>query len=243
MLIPDLKFDVAFKDDLDPVVMAANADLEIVYWSDGVERLLGFSRDSVLGRLPFEVFMSAQDETLAAEYFSRLLNGRVQPEELWRPYTALTASGERIACDWYHQVVRDSDEGQVLAVLCLVVPADGVGRQDRFQVVIDQYAEHVRCWADRRQQSRENWNRLFSEYCSAAQFSEGSYATLTPRERELVQALVESLRLKLAARKLGISPNTARNHLKSVFTKLQVHSQEQLISKVRALSGVQRALD
>lgn len=234
MLIPDLKFDPASDNDSDLAVMAANADLEIVYWSRGAEHLLGFSRDSVLGRLPFEGFMSAQDYTLAAEYFSRLLDGRLPTEELWRNYAAHTASGDRLDCDWYHQVVRDADDEQVLVVLCLVVPADHRGRQQHCQMVIDQYAERVRTWACSQKQRWQAWNQLFSECRSAARFQEGVYATLTPRERELVQALVQTLRLKLAARELGISPNTARNHLKSVFSKLQVHSQEQLISKVRA---------
>ncbi len=237
MLLPDFKLNHVPDHEKDLAVMAANTDLEIVYWSDGSEQLLGFSRDIVLGRLPFEVFMSAQDYTLAADYYSRLLNGKIKSVELWRTYTAHTASGDPLACDWYHQVVRDSDGQQVLAVLCLVVPADNHGRQARYQQVIDQYAERVRCHADHRQLRWESWNRLFKKHRNAARFDDGSYATLTPRERELVQALVQSLRLKLAARKLGISPNTARNHLKSVFSKLQVHSQEQLISKVRDLAG------
>jgi len=52
---------------------------------------------------------------------------------------------------------------------------------------------------------------------------------ITPREREIVCALVCYRRLSRVADELGISVHTARNHLKSVFRKLNVHSQDELL--------------
>lgn len=52
---------------------------------------------------------------------------------------------------------------------------------------------------------------------------------LTPREQQVLTALLAGQRVPSIARALGISPNTVRNHLKSIFHKLHVHSQAQLL--------------
>ena len=60
-------------------------------------------------------------------------------------------------------------------------------------------------------------------------------ADLTPREAEVLTHLVSGKRSPAIAQKLHISPNTVRNHLKSVFRKLGVTSQTQLIERMRSL--------
>jgi DNA-binding NarL/FixJ family response regulator len=52
---------------------------------------------------------------------------------------------------------------------------------------------------------------------------------VTPREREIIRGLVCYRRLSTVADVLGISVHTARNHLKSVFRKLNLHSQDELL--------------
>ena len=56
---------------------------------------------------------------------------------------------------------------------------------------------------------------------------------LSQREQEVVRALLESGRVPSIARSLYISPHTVRNHLKSVFRKLGVSSQAELIERLR----------
>jgi FixJ family two-component response regulator len=53
---------------------------------------------------------------------------------------------------------------------------------------------------------------------------------LSTREREIVEHLSRGNRVPEIALELGISPNTVRNHLKSVFRKLGVSSQVELLS-------------
>jgi FixJ family two-component response regulator len=53
---------------------------------------------------------------------------------------------------------------------------------------------------------------------------------LSAREREIVEHLSGGHRVPEIATTLGISPNTVRNHLKSVFRKLGVSSQVELLS-------------
>lgn len=56
---------------------------------------------------------------------------------------------------------------------------------------------------------------------------------LSPREREIVGAVVTGKRVSAVARSLDISPHTVRNHLKSIFRKLGVHSQVELLGRLR----------
>jgi DNA-binding CsgD family transcriptional regulator len=58
---------------------------------------------------------------------------------------------------------------------------------------------------------------------------------LTPREHEIMLRLLVGSRVDSIGRRLGISSNTVRNHLKSIFRKLEVHSQQEAIDRFRQL--------
>jgi DNA-binding NarL/FixJ family response regulator len=53
--------------------------------------------------------------------------------------------------------------------------------------------------------------------------------SVTPREKEIIRGLVCYRRVSTVAEVLGISVHTARNHLKSIFRKLNLHSQDELL--------------
>jgi DNA-binding NarL/FixJ family response regulator len=54
---------------------------------------------------------------------------------------------------------------------------------------------------------------------------------LTKREMDIVNGIIEGLSYKLLANKYGISIDTVRKHIKSIYRKLQINSKGQLISK------------
>jgi DNA-binding CsgD family transcriptional regulator len=58
-------------------------------------------------------------------------------------------------------------------------------------------------------------------------------AKLTDREWEVACRIASGDRVSLLSEELTISPNTVRNHLKSIFRKLGVTSQAQLVRRVR----------
>ena len=60
---------------------------------------------------------------------------------------------------------------------------------------------------------------------------------LSPREQEVLMHLVAGERVPAIARVLHISPHPVRNHLKSMYRKLSVSTQSELIQKVRDISG------
>ncbi len=70
---------------------------------------------------------------------------------------------------------------------------------------------------------------------SAVTLDHVELADLSVREREVLALLMAGERVPAIAKELHISPHTVRNHLKSVFRKLDVGSQSELIQRVRAL--------
>lgn len=54
---------------------------------------------------------------------------------------------------------------------------------------------------------------------------------LTPREIQLLAALADGHSYDSAAVDLGVTPNTVRSHIRSIYEKLQVHTQTEAVSK------------
>ena len=55
--------------------------------------------------------------------------------------------------------------------------------------------------------------------------------TLSPREKDVLQALVEGLSYKMIADRIGISFETVRSHIKHVYEKLHVHNSAEAVAK------------
>jgi DNA-binding NarL/FixJ family response regulator len=85
--------------------------------------------------------------------------------------------------------------------------------------------------------SPDTWKEMVDRVNRLAERSQSlqsgsTHGRLSPREAELVRALIYYRHLGLAAEVMDISLHTARNHLKSVFRKLNVHSQEELFRQL-----------
>jgi DNA-binding NarL/FixJ family response regulator len=60
-----------------------------------------------------------------------------------------------------------------------------------------------------------------------------AFPQLSDRERDVLGLLAEGLDTSTIARRLGLSPKTVRNHVSSIFTKLQVADRSQAIVRAR----------
>jgi DNA-binding CsgD family transcriptional regulator/PAS domain-containing protein len=60
-----------------------------------------------------------------------------------------------------------------------------------------------------------------------------STTDLTPRQWEIVSRLVRGQRVAAIAAEIYLSPNTVRNHLSTIFAKVGVHSQSELLALYR----------
>ena len=54
---------------------------------------------------------------------------------------------------------------------------------------------------------------------------------LSPREKEVLQCLVDGLSYKMIADQLGISFETVRSHIKHIYEKLHVHNNTEAVAK------------
>jgi DNA-binding CsgD family transcriptional regulator len=62
-------------------------------------------------------------------------------------------------------------------------------------------------------------------------------AELSPRQHEILQRLVGGQRTPAIARDLFLSQNTVRNHLSAIFRRFGVHSQSQLLERLKSLQS------
>ena len=61
--------------------------------------------------------------------------------------------------------------------------------------------------------------------------NESDLDALSPREREVLSLVSRGVRVKDAASNLNLSEHTVRNHVKSIFRKLDAHSQSELVMR------------
>lgn len=64
-----------------------------------------------------------------------------------------------------------------------------------------------------------------------AQAPAGPVTDLSPREKEVLNALVEGLSYKMIAARLSISFETVRSHIKRIYEKLRVHNNTEAVAK------------
>jgi two-component system, NarL family, nitrate/nitrite response regulator NarL len=84
-------------------------------------------------------------------------------------------------------------------------------------------------WYDRSLMSSMVVNMQRNKHNQQVDEDAARIARLTKREREIITHLAEGLRNKEIAARLHISENTARHHLSSIFSKLEVEDRFELI--------------
>jgi LuxR family maltose regulon positive regulatory protein len=103
--------------------------------------------------------------------------------------------------------------------------------------------EYVRDLLDAFQQEREAQAERMAETASPSPPPTGALADpLTERELEVLQLLAEGLSNKEIAERLIVAPSTAKQHLKNIYGKLDVHSRTQAVARGRELALLQARL-
>lgn len=75
-----------------------------------------------------------------------------------------------------------------------------------------------------------------AEETALRQPSNGREPCLTRRQREILQLLVEGVRVKQIAERLTLSETTVRNHVRAILRALDAHSQLEAVARARELS-------
>lgn len=79
--------------------------------------------------------------------------------------------------------------------------------------------------------SMEIARRVVSHFREVRKPAGGEIETLSPREREVLDALSQGMAYKQIADQLGISANTVHNHLRKIYVKLRVQSGTEAVAK------------
>jgi len=163
------------------------------------------------------------------EYLTRARNGDLEQEVLSLEWMLVSATGRRIPA-LMKLIPMKRTSGGAVPVLWLIVPDrsptnGSVGRSQRERELEDAL------------------NRIGAELSKAGVMTEPSQpganldrpelSRLSPRERDVLEHLLDGHRVSTISGRLEVSEHTVRNHLKSMFRKLGVHSQPELIDFVR----------
>jgi pimeloyl-ACP methyl ester carboxylesterase/DNA-binding CsgD family transcriptional regulator len=137
----------------------------------------------------------------------------------------VTALASRVACP---TLVLHSDgdarvpfeEGRLFATL--IPGARLVPLESRNHILL----EHEPAW--------QRWVEEVRAFLPAVHgAAHGMFPTLTPREKELLECLAQGLDNAQIAARLALSEKTVRNHVTSIFSKLEVENRGQAIVRAR----------
>lgn len=111
------------------------------------------------------------------------------------------------------------DEGRLMA--SLIPGARFVPLESRNHILL----EHEPAW--------RRWVEEVRAFLPAAVAEDAAFAVLTGRERELVELIAQGLDNAQIAARLAVSEKTVRNHITSIFAKLEVDNRAQAIVLAR----------
>jgi DNA-binding CsgD family transcriptional regulator len=192
-------------------------DWEITKVSNGVERLLGVSAEEMIGRV---------------------LLGAVEQRDVNRILRAVstTKTGLSVGLSIRMRAAVGWTDAQVILGLL-------AGSAERFFILAP-----IHVSSDPRSRRLEQHLRRIAaevvasgvlEFTSSAPAMAyiAAHADLTPRQWEILTRLVRGERVPMIARELFLSASTIRNHLSTIYARLGVHSQAELIELARGGGG------
>ena len=192
---------------------------------------LGWGKDNAAFRQFFTTQFIPDGTPEQHNWFNELEKVSVSPADAARflhvtNRVDVTALAPRVACPTLVlHANRDArvpfDEGRRLA--SLIPGARFVPLDSRNHVLL----EHEPAW--------RQWQEEVRAFLPAASAGSGdaSFIQLTPRERELVELIARGFDNAQIAARLELSEKTVRNHITSIFSKLEVETRAQAIVLAR----------
>ena len=192
-----------------------NEDLRIVYWNKAAEAILGFDREDVAGQFCYQL-LNGSDESrrLICKERCRVMKLALQSRPVPN-YDIRTATKQGEDC-WLNMSVftyRMSGANGKKGVVHIFHDLDRKEVDDR---VFRQLVKVINRYQDIR---HNNGAKL-----------ESHQNTLTSREHEILEFLVDGHSTQEIARILTISTNTVRNHIQHILQKLQVHTRLEAVA-------------
>ncbi len=217
-------------------IIILGTDLCAAYVNSAFEQLVGIPAQELMGVGPPFPFWGASEHEKVFKLCGNIPTDPASSASVREfSITFSHSSGQRLPMNVVYLALRDS-EGELTGHFSLV-NGDGESSADAARGEGGSDRAREERLEDGLSQVALILNRLgFSHWIppSPIPLSDPGKRGLSPREWESLRHLLAGHRAPAIAGILGISPNTARNHLKSVFRKLGVSSQKELLEKLGA---------
>jgi PAS domain S-box-containing protein len=193
-------------------------DLEIVYWNQAAQKIVGFDQSEITGQLCYQ-FLQGRDE-------HRRLICRL------RCRVAKTAFDGETVANYDVHVHTASGDMRWLNMSIFTYTENTNNREERFVVHlfrdINQKKEDER-FLQRVLEVAKRYHDVPPESHAETETSP-PIEVLTPREREVLALLAKGHGTQDIAQLLSISPSTVRNHIQHILQKLQVHTRLEAVT-------------
>ena len=214
-------------DTLQCGVVARDATRTITFVNERLLGWLGYSRHEVEGRPAENLFPSELHESVRREIAA------ADEGDLRIRRTAMRRSDSTTFPVFILPGPRSTPSGEADGAVSLVVDAGaietakpvGSGRAQGFGATLARISLELQGMS------------LLADlpWSSAVPLHHPALRDLSPREQEILVGLVAGDRVPALAKRLHISPHPVRNHLKSIYGKVGVGTQSELIQLVRSL--------
>ncbi|MCE5194460.1 MAG: PAS domain S-box protein [Nitrospiraceae bacterium] len=94
-------------------------DFNIIYWSPAAEKIFGFTKEEILGKSPFSLFIPLSVKEYVENIRTRMKSGDLTAHGF---NENITKDGRTIWCEWYNTPLRDPD-GNFTGYMSMVVDA------------------------------------------------------------------------------------------------------------------------
>jgi PAS domain S-box-containing protein len=197
-------------------VYAIDQDQRIVFWNAAAERLLGYPADDIMGRPCYEIF-----------------HGEPRPGclQCQADCPVIHAANDHGSVPTYNLLSRTQDGRTILLNVSVIVPLKRdrlyatihLFRDATHQLQYETYVDQMLCAAARLPHPQATMPQHRLDPLTV-------YAPLSPREKEVLNLLVQGQAAQEIAQTLSISYATVRNHLQKILHKLGVHSQREAVA-------------
>jgi PAS domain S-box-containing protein len=217
----------SFIDEVNCGLAARDRDMKIVYVNDRLLRWLGYERAEILGQESGFLFPAKIRDLLLME------KDEIEGGDLRARMTVCQRKdGTGFPVLLLPQPIRD-DAGEVIGGVAVIIDLSaiqmakqaGYAAEGTVRSLLERIALEIQSIG------------LVADHPAAtrAPLEHPELEGLSPREMEILTQLLSAHRVPQIAEALHISQHTVRNHLKSIFGKVGVSSQAELIRMVRSL--------